>query len=59
MSKDRNLSNKYYQHKFKSGDPFIKAKCDDNCLKLHLCQIVVTKFGDDRKCNELKSNSFV
>lgn len=58
MTKDRKLSEKYFEYKVKGGDPFLKAGCKDKCLRGHLCEISMNEFGDYRKCKELLKNSF-
>ncbi|KAG5672941.1 hypothetical protein PVAND_003028 [Polypedilum vanderplanki] len=58
MSQDRKLARNYFRYKIKDADPFLKKGCQDNCLKNHICEIVINEFNDKRKCNELMKNSF-
>jgi hypothetical protein len=58
FSQDKALLTKYWQYKVKKGDPFLAEGCDDKCLLNHLCTIVTSEFGDDKKCQELSKKFY-
>lgn len=58
MSLDRTAANQYFQQKFKAGDPTLKAGCEDECLRRHICDITMNEVGDNRRCQELMKNNF-
>lgn len=46
----------YWKFKGKIGRPYLQQKCGQDCLLRHLCEIVTTEFGDNRKCKNLRWN---
>lgn len=37
----------------KAGDPYMQAGCNDECLRNHVCAIVVNEHDDMRRCNQV------
>uniref|UniRef100_A0A336MKI9 CSON003052 protein n=1 Tax=Culicoides sonorensis TaxID=179676 RepID=A0A336MKI9_CULSO len=48
---DAQLLTSYWELRIKKGDPFIKMGCDNKCLMLTLCDIVINVTGENSKCN--------
>ncbi|KAG5672942.1 hypothetical protein PVAND_003029 [Polypedilum vanderplanki] len=55
LARNRANLRHFYEFKHSSGDPFMNAVCDDNCLRDHLCAIVINEPGELRKCDQLRS----
>lgn len=53
LSRNRNLLRRYFEYKVKAGDPMMEAGCDDDCLRGHVCSLVVNEHDDNRRCNQV------
>lgn len=53
MSRNRNLLRTYWRFKVKDADPQIAAGCDDDCLRGHVCSLVLNEIFDMRRCNQV------
>lgn len=53
LSRNRNLLRRYWEFKVKAGDPYMQAGCNDECLRNHVCAIVVNEHDDMRRCNQV------
>lgn len=54
LAQDKALLKKYWTYKMKMADPHLAEGCNDDCLAVHLCDIVRVQFDDTTKCDELK-----
>jgi sphingomyelin phosphodiesterase len=53
LSRNRNLLRRYWEFKVKAADPFMEEGCNDDCLRSHVCRIVVNEHDDLRRCNQV------
>lgn len=55
LARSRSALFDYFTFKVSAGDPFMAAGCNDECLRSHLCSIVINEFNDMRRCDFLRS----
>lgn len=54
LARSRSLLTSYFTFKVSAGDPFMQQGCNDECLRNHLCAIVINEFNDNRKCDQIR-----
>jgi hypothetical protein len=53
MVRDRKRLHQFWTYKVKGGDPTLEKGCDEDCEMSTLCEIVITEFSNQKKCDEL------
>ncbi|XP_070497838.1 sphingomyelin phosphodiesterase-like [Chironomus tepperi] len=54
LARNRATLRRYFEYKISMGDPLMTAPCDDECLRNHLCAIVINEYNELRKCDQLR-----
>jgi sphingomyelin phosphodiesterase len=47
------LRHKHWQHTVKLGDTTLTKGCDNECMRMHICELVNNEVVDKRKCTSL------